>query len=315
MKISVLQEFLGKLRDSLTVVGIPPKSLDDLRAVAHALEPFQELELEQLFSFLKRAAEYRQTGTVPLVCIPALDQAADSTRRLTEDLVVLSQGNEAEATAVESRIKEGKYQLQTALSTLGKQFGFTVKFTDDKQWLPSLRLKGAAVRVAESIRRLAAQITAPESYRSEPVQRAIAELAAKDVKILKAAAMELGVAGKGTGPKWVESVLGQLTGIQNQPPKPAKKAKTTRPDVPAEQVETMIKRLQEMVARAKDPQSVPDSEIDALLLQVSREFSEAQQKQIAKQVTGASGRSAQDAIDRLRADLTAVKRLVESQDV
>ena len=77
----------------------------------------------------------------------------------------------------------------------------------------------------------------------------------------------------------------------------------------------MVKTLEDMVVRAKDPNAVLDSEIDAILARVSGEFSTDQQKAIAKRVTGQGGRSALNAIDNLRADLTAVKRLVESQKV
>jgi hypothetical protein len=77
----------------------------------------------------------------------------------------------------------------------------------------------------------------------------------------------------------------------------------------------MARTLQGMVERAKDPNAVPDSEVEAILARVSAEFSTDQQKAIAERVTGKGGRSAKDAIDRLRADLTAVKRLIESQRV
>ena len=79
--------------------------------------------------------------------------------------------------------------------------------------------------------------------------------------------------------------------------------------------EELVKELEELVTKAKDPDAVSDAEIDAILNRVSSDFSSAQQKDIAKRVTGQGGRSAQAAIDNLRADLTAVKRALESQKV
>jgi hypothetical protein len=110
-------------------------------------------------------------------------------------------------------------------------------------------------------------------------------------------------------------VLVKLTGVDSKPPKPAKKTRTPAPAATNEQVEAMVQTLQEMVARAKDPNAVPDSEVEAIIARVGTEFSTDQQKLIAERVTGKGGRSAKDAIDRLRADLTAVKRLIESQRV
>ena len=51
MKTAAFQEFLRSLPTSLGAVGVQPKSLDDLRAVAHAFEPFNDLDLAQLADF------------------------------------------------------------------------------------------------------------------------------------------------------------------------------------------------------------------------------------------------------------------------
>lgn len=311
MKASALQELLRNLASPLAAVGVAPRSLDGLRSAAQALEPFRDLELDQLADFLRRAAEYQRTGAVPAVSVAGLDQATAAARSLGEAVQALGAGDGR----TEGRIDQGRRDLQSALAALAGQFGLSVKFTEDKKWLPGLKARAGTTRVVESFRTIAAQITEPASYQSEGVKSGVDALAATDVKVLKAAAAELGVSGAGTGRKFVESVLAKLTGIDS---KPAKAAKKTKPDEPAasdEQVEAMTRTLREMVARAKDPSAVPDSEIDAVLARVSREFSTEQQKAIAKQVTGNGGRSAKDAVDRLRADLTAVKRLLESQRV
>lgn len=314
MKAAALQEFLRNLCGALASVSVPPKSLDDLRAAAQLFEPFRDLELEQLADFLRRAAEYRRTGAVPAIAVSGLDQTTTAARSLSEAVEALSAG-EGDAGQIQGRIAESQRDLRSALDTLARQFGLIVKFVEDKKWLPSLKTKAEVSRVVESYRRLVSQISEPSSYQSEAVMSGVESLASTDAKVLKAAAVELGVSATGTGKKFVETVLVKLAGIDNKPPKASKKPKPTEPTASDEQVEAMTRTLQEMVARSKDPRAVPDAEIDAVLSRVSSEFSTDQQKAIAKRVTGNGGRSAKDAVDRLRADLTAVKRLLESQRV
>ncbi len=227
----------------------------------------------------------------------------------------LSAADNATAGGIEGLLNQGKRDLQSALSAMAGSFGISAKFTEDKKWLSELRAKAATTQAVETFRRLAPQITEPASYQTEAIKSAIDSIAATDAKVLKAAAAELGASGSGTGKKFVESVLVKLTGIDNKPPKAAKKPKPEEPVASEEQVAGMVTTLQEMVTRAKDPNAVPDSEIDAILTRVSAGFSTDQQKAIAKQVTGNSGRSSKGAIDNIRTDLTAVKRLLESQRV
>lgn len=315
MKASALQEFLRNLGGPLAAVGVPPKSLDEIRSAALSLEPFRDLELEQLADFLRRAAEYRQTGAVPAIAVSGLDQTTTAARSLSEAVEALSAGESDAAGQIQERIAESQRDLRSALDSLARQFGLTVKFGEDKKWLTTLKTKAEASRAVESYRRLVSQISEPSSYQSEAVVSGLETLAAADAKVLKAAAVELGVSGTGTGKKFVESVLVKLTGIDNKPPRAAKKSKPVEPVASDEQIEAMTRTLQEMVARSKDPRAVPDAEIDVILSRVSSEFSTDQQKAITKRVTGNGGRSAKDAVDRLRADLTAVKRLLESQRV
>lgn len=314
MRVSSLREFLRSLGGPLAAVGVSARSLDDLRAAAHALEPFDDLDLDQLADFLRRAAEFRRTGDVPAVSVPGLEAATAAARELGEAVQSLHGGDPA-ADGVEDRIARGKRGLQTALAALTARFGVAVKFTDDKKWLTGVRAQGAASRTAEAFRRVVPQITGPEDYRSDAVRSAIEDLAATEAKVLKATATELGASGTGTGRKFVESVLAKLTGVGGAPAKGGKKAKADEPTASDEQVDAMVKELQDVVTRAKDPHAVPDAEVEAILTRVGNEFSAAQQKAIAQRVTGKGGRTPKEAIDRLRADLTAVKRLLESQRV
>lgn len=314
MSTSALQEFLHRLGDSLAAIGVPPKALDGLRAVGQALDPFRDLDLDQLADFLRRAAEFRRRGDIPAVSVPGLDNATAAARELGEAVQAVHAGDHA-ADGVEDRVNRGKRDLQAALAALAGRFGMAVKFSDDKKWLAGLRAKGIASRTADAFRRVAPQIIGPESYQDETVRTAIDELAGTDPKVLKAAATDLGVSGTGAGRSFVESVLAKLTGIGGRPTRPGKKAKAEEPVAPDEQVDAMVKELQEMVARAKDPNAVPDAEVEAILTRVGGGFADKQQKSIAQRVTGKSGKSAKEAIDRLRADLTAVKRLMEGQRV
>ncbi|HSQ54758.1 MAG TPA: hypothetical protein VLM40_03355 [Gemmata sp.] len=176
-------------------------------------------------------------------------------------------------------------------------------------------MKRTLSRTVDEFRRLQTQITSYESYQAEQVLAGIEKLTATDAKVIKAAAAQIGTSATGTGKNLVTSVLVKLTGIDAKPPKRAKKPKPEEPTAPREQVEAIVAEFQAMVEKAKDPDAVPDSEIDGILSRVSRDFSTAQQKDIARRVTGKGGRSSQGAIDNLRADLTAVKRALESQKV
>ena len=315
MKASALQEFLRSLGGSLGAVGIPARSLDGLRAIEQLFTPFADLDLEQAADFLKRAAEYRGSGEVSTVSVAGIAEVTQSARQLGESVLTLGTADGATAAEAEAHFLTERQALQTAMSTLAKQFGLSATFKETKNWLQELRGATAIANVTESVRQLQSQITSAESYQSDPVKAEVERLAATDTKVLKAAAAQLNITGTGTGKKFVESVLAKLTGIDIKPPKPAKKPKAPEPTATDEQVEAMVANLQAMVEKAKDPDAVPDAEIEAILNRVGKEFSTAQQKDIAKRVTGKSGASSKGAIDNLRIDLTAVKRALESQKV
>jgi hypothetical protein len=314
MKASALQEFLRSLGGSLVAVGVSPKSLEDLRAVASALEPFTDLDLEQLADFLRRAAEHRRTGDVPTVVTPGVEDATTAARGLTEAVLALTAADENVAKQAESRLDHGKHDLRAALTKIAGEFGITAKFAENKKWLPALHAKAAVSRVVEEMRRLRPLITETASYQTEGVETAIGKLASVDPKVLKAAATDLNASAKGRGKQFVESLLANLTGIAVKPVRARQRAES-KPAATDEQVDAMVKSLQDMVERAKDPKAVSDEEIEALLARVGSEFSALQQKAIAARVTGKGGKSTADSIARLRTDLTAVKRLLESQNV
>lgn len=310
MKVSALQEFLRNLGGALGALGVQVKSLEDLRSVSRAFEPFKDLDLEQVADFLTRAAAYRRDGTVPAVTVVGLDDATAAARGLSESVQTLSAsgGDVAEADVV-----RGKKALQTALGRLAGEFGLTASFKDDKKWLAGVQSKATVARVVEALNGLKPQLTSPESYQSDAVRSAIDALAKTDTKFLKAAAAELGISGTGTGKKLVESLLAALTGVSTVPAKGSKKA--DGPTASDEQVEALIKSLENMVERSRDPDAVADAEIDAILARLGMEFSTDQQKSIAKRVTGKGGKSAKEAANLIRIDLTAVKRLRETQRV
>jgi hypothetical protein len=323
MKTSALQQFLRSVGGALAEIGVQARSLEDLRAVADFLEPFRELELRQLADFLGRAAELRDSGQVPLVAVAGLQDAMDAARELGDAVQAFGAAGEDRIEAVTDRVAEHKRGFQSALGTLAKQFGLGVKFTDDKGWLPGLKSKAVVGRTAHVFRKLAPQIVSAESYQSEPVAAAVEQLAGLDANVIKAAAVELGapVTGKSKGGQLVEAVLSKLTNVSPKaPPKATKKPKAVGPSATDDQVDAMVQELQTLLARAKDPKAVPDAEVDAILERVRNGFSVDQHKAIAYRVTaekvpGKGAKATQTALDRLRADLTAVKRMVESQDV
>jgi hypothetical protein len=62
MKVAVLQQYLRSLVDPLVASGVSRKTVEDIQRTCQELEPFQDKELGDLASFLKRAQEYEATG-------------------------------------------------------------------------------------------------------------------------------------------------------------------------------------------------------------------------------------------------------------
>src|SRR4051812_15253790 len=89
MKVSALQEFLRNVANSWAAIGTQPKSLEDLQAVVRTVEPFKDLDLDQFANFLVRAANFRETGKVPVVTVPGLDDATNTARKLAETVQTL----------------------------------------------------------------------------------------------------------------------------------------------------------------------------------------------------------------------------------
>ena len=308
---SALQEFLRSLGAPLAAVGVAPKSLADLRAAADALEPFKGLDLEQLADFLRRADESRRSGAVPLIEVAGVESVRTAARDLSESVGSLGT---ADGRAAEERIEQGRRELERAVSQLAGQFGAAVKFTADRKWLPSLRAKAESQRVAGALRRLAARITAPESYSDEGVKAEVEALSGTDAKALKAATTELGVAGTGKGRKLVESVLARMTGFENKPPKAPRKA--AKPKADAAQVEEMSRTIRELAERAgQSPGAVTAAEVDPLIERLKAEFTAAQQKEIARAALGVSVRGGEEAIVRIRGRLLGAQEILDSQDV
>ena len=343
MKVSALQEFIRSLGGSLSAVGVQPKPLEDLRAIAHAFQPLKDLDLEHVPDFLKRASQYRGTGEVPVIAVAGLDDTTVAARKLGESVLELGETEPARIGEVEAQIASFQAKLQSSLSTLAGNFGLGASFKSDKKWLQGLTKKAAAKhaeaaataaaqekeaaakavldKAVDAFEQIKSQITSHESYQTDAVKSAIEALAATDMKVLKTAAGEH--AGKGKGVPYVVSTLVKMTGIDTKPPKAPKQPKKPKADEPTatdEQVTAMTQQLRDMIERAKDPKAVADSDVDEVLSKVSSEFSAAQQKAISETVTGqkVTGRGkaqTENAIANLRADLTAVKRLVESQNV
>ena len=313
MRTSALRAFLRDLGGPLAEVGVTPKSLADLRAVADALEPFRELDLEQLADFLRRAEEYRRSGAVTAVAdAPGVDGVRTAARQIGTAVHALPAAEPAAAGSLEGQVTRAKQDLQAAIEQLAGSFGLKVKFTDDKKWLPGVREKAEVRRAAEAFRSLLPHVTSAEAYREPAVQAGIDRLAAVGDKALKAAAQELGATGTGKGRKFVEAVLANLTGFKDQPAKAPRKAK---PAADPAKVQEMTKTLREMAERAKDPAAVPDSEVDAIIDRLKAEFSAAELKTIAEEVAGVTVRGGEDALREIRGKLTEMKRILESQRV
>jgi hypothetical protein len=313
MRTSALQEFLRSLGGPLGAVGVTPKSVADLRAVAGALDPFKDLDLEQLADFLRRADEYRRSGSVLAVAdAPGVGEIRTTARQIGEALLALPAAEPAATRDLEGQVNRAKKDLQAAIERLSESFGSKVKFTDDKKWLPGLRERAQVRRAVEGFRHLASRISSAESYQDPDVQAEIDQLAAVGDKPLKAAAQELGSTGNGKGRKFVESVLANLTGVRPEAAKPARKGK---PAADPARVSQMTRTLHEMAERAKDPNAVPDSEVEAVIARLKAEFSAAELKAMAADVAGVNVRGGGEALREIRGKLTEMKRILESQKV
>jgi hypothetical protein len=312
MRTSALQEFLRSLGGPLAAVGVAPRSVTDLHAAADALEPFRELDLDQLADFLRRADEFRRSGAVPVADAAGVDGIRTAARRVAEGLLALPAAEPAAARDLDGQITRAKAEFQEAVATLAGSFGSNVKFTDDKKWLPALREQAAARQAADAFRRLLPRITSAEVYRDPAIHAEIEQLAAAGDPALKAAAQELGAAAGGKGRKLVELILVKLTGFKDAP---AKAARTRKQAADPARLAEVTRTLTDMAERAKDPAAVPDAEVDATIDRLKAEFSAAELKVIAKDVTGVNVRGGADALLEIRAKLTETKRILESQKV
>src|SRR5262249_49432815 len=149
MKVSSLREFLRSLGATLATVGVMPKSLTDLGSVSDALEPFADLDVEQLADFLRRAEEYRRAGTVPLVAeAPGVEEIGAHARQLDEVVAGYETAGPDQAAEVENRIARHRDELQQSLTQLASRFGSKVTFKLDAKWLNQLRARAEANRAS-----------------------------------------------------------------------------------------------------------------------------------------------------------------------
>lgn len=66
MNVANLQKLLNNHADFLADAGAAAKIVNDFRAVAGGLSPFADMKLDELFSLLTQANEYRVTGVLPV---------------------------------------------------------------------------------------------------------------------------------------------------------------------------------------------------------------------------------------------------------
>ncbi|HSQ54759.1 MAG TPA: hypothetical protein VLM40_03360 [Gemmata sp.] len=87
-----------------------------MRAAVQALQPFGDMDLEQLTDFLKRAAEFRRSGEVSAINVRGLDELAKAARNLGE-AVKTAGFTEVDAAA---HILEERQALSNAMATVAE---------------------------------------------------------------------------------------------------------------------------------------------------------------------------------------------------
>jgi hypothetical protein len=261
---------------------------------------------------LRRADAAVRDGAIPLQVPAGLEAFDRASTTLDTRLRALA---ESEGTA---EVIEHRLLLQSALAQLGARFGFTAKFTENGNWLADVRKKAEADRRRERVQRLASRIQTPDHYKDEQVAAEIDQIASLGDASLKEVAKTVGVnIARKKGRAFVVEMLAQLTSVK-EPIEPATRQprKTSaKPSADPQQVQEFTDQLLALAGKVEaDPRAVSDAEMQQLLNRLVGEFSDAQQKDMAKAITGAKGKSAKEARERIETKLVGDRRMQDRQN-
>jgi hypothetical protein len=311
MRVAALRLFLTSLRPALEAAGDPGPGRSTVTAAAAALQPFDDLALDEFAAFLTRADEFHRTGSVR---VPgATDRAGEQLLAATAQLSAVR--NELARPDALADLEAGRTAVADAVKQLAADAGLAVTLKADPKWAATLIGRARIAPLVAQIRALVGQITSPDAYADETVRQKMAQLEAEmsgvDLKVL-AAEFGAKATAKAKPAKVLGDILVKLTGH-----KPGKAKATRKAAVDPAVVAEHSGRLAERIARSADPDALSTDEIEAELATLG-ELS----KPVLFAVIAAAGvegakasESASALLQRVRNRLTAVQRARERAEV
>ena len=282
-----------------------------MAAAAAALQPFDDLALDEFAAFLAHADEYRRTGAVRVLG-PA-DRAGARLLEATAQLTTV-RGELTRPDAL-ADLEAGRTAVAAAIRQLAADAGMTVTVKADPKWASTQIGQARIAPVVAQIRALAGQITGPESYADETVRQTMTQLEAEMSGVdLKALAAEFGAKATAKA-KPAKALADILTNATGHKPGKAKAAKNSAVD-PA-LVTEHSGRLAERIAKSADPDGLSAADVEDELSRLGGLSKPLLFAVVtAAGVEGAKANEAASALlQRVRNRLTAVQRARERAEV
>ncbi|HVK11597.1 MAG TPA: hypothetical protein VM597_22690 [Gemmataceae bacterium] len=311
MRVAALRLFLTSLRPALEAAGDPGPGRSAVTAAAAALEPFDDLALDEFAAFLARADEYRRTGAVR---VPgAADRAGG--QLLEAAAMVSAVRNELGRPGAVADLESGRTAVADAVKQLAADAGLAVTLKADPKWASTLIARSRVAPLVAQIRALAGQITSPDAYADEAARQTMTQLEAEMAGVdLKALAAEFGAkaTARAKPDKVLADVLAKVTGH-----KPGRAKAVKKPSVDPALVAEHSGRLAGLIARSAGPDGLSGADIEAELSRLGQLAKPALFAVVtAARVEGAKASESTAALlQRVRNRLTAVQRARERAEV
>jgi len=292
---------------ALRGAGDPGQSARDLERACQGLEPFQALELGEFFAFLNRADEHRRSGTIRVPSPGDLDATT-----------LLQAASRLDGASDVRSLTEAQAAVLQAMDAVAARAGLKLTVKPVAGWAEMSLARRRVVPHIQSIRALAARIDRPESYSDPFVRDAIASLTQRlGGDDLKALATEFGISAtpKSKPEKVLTDVLTKLSGHRPGRATAGRKSPAIAADPVV--INRHVQKLKELMERSNDPDLLPDSEVEAALVQL-RALPKGALFDVANQA-GIEGvyksSTVDDILRRVRNRLTVVQRAQERAKV
>jgi hypothetical protein len=312
MRVAALRLFLTSLRPALEAAGDSGPGRSTVAAAAAALQPFDDLALDEFAAFLAHADEYRRTGAVRV--LGTADRAGEQLLEAAARLTAVR--NELARPDAVADLEAGRTAVADAIRQLAVDTGMTVTLKADPKWASTLIAQARIAPLVAQIRALAGQIMGPEAYADETVRQKMAQLEAEMSGVdLKALAAEFGAkaTAKAKPAKVLADILTKVTGHKPGKAKAPRKAAAVDPALVADH----SKQLAELIARSAEPDGLSEADVEGELVRLGELSKPALFAVVtAAGVEGAkASESASALLQRVRNRLTAVQRARERAEV